>query len=251
MSSPTTSMSPTSSGSSASSAHALRLYLDNSASHIGDTARSSRRRIDWLTAQGAQIKVGHFQRFSHDKVLIQKRGDTALKVLSGSANFSVRGLYVQSNNVFVVSTTRRPRPSTNRRSSNPGTTRLRFATSQLAASWHDCGATRRPARATRSASSPHHNPHVSLNRVANAVTERQELRPVRDHGDRHRQRAATRRHPGAAIPVRALCVRYHPATRRLAQGPEVRRPGQTRRSSRSPISRSRSRHRSEPNGTAA
>ena len=34
-------------------------------------------------------------------MLIQKRGDTALKVLSGSANFSVRGLYVQSNNVFV------------------------------------------------------------------------------------------------------------------------------------------------------
>ncbi len=77
----------------------LRLYLDNSASHIGDTAREPKAH-DWLTAQGAQIKVGHFQRFSHDKVLIQKRGDTGLKVLSGSANFSVRGLYVQSKRVM-------------------------------------------------------------------------------------------------------------------------------------------------------
>ena len=79
----------------------LRLYLDNSASHIGDTAREPKAH-DWLTAQGAQIKkVGHFQIFSHDKVLIQKQAQPALKVLSGSANFSVRGLYVQSNNVFT------------------------------------------------------------------------------------------------------------------------------------------------------
>ena len=50
----------------------------------------------------ANIHTGHFHRFAHDKVLILKRGDTPLKVLSGSANFSVRGLYVQSNNVFVI-----------------------------------------------------------------------------------------------------------------------------------------------------
>ena len=140
----------------------LRLYLDNSASHIGDTAREPKAH-DWLTAQGAQIKVGHFQRFSHDKVLIQKRGDTALKVLSGSANFSVRGLYVQSNNVFTFD--------------DPATAALyeqafqqswdspsAFAASQLAASWHDCGA-HDSLPSYSICLSPHHNASVSLDRL--------------------------------------------------------------------------------------
>ena len=145
----------------------LRLYLDNSASHIGDTAREPKAH-EWLTAQGAQVKVGHFQRFSHDKVLIQKRGDTALKVLSGSANFSVRGLYVQSNNVFTFD--------------DPATAALYeqafqqswdspsgFATSQLAASWHDCGGhDGLPGYSV--CFSPHHSASVSLERVASAVT---------------------------------------------------------------------------------
>jgi hypothetical protein len=145
----------------------LRLYLDNSASHLGDTAREPKAH-DWLTAQGAQIKVGHFQRFSHDKVLIQKRGDTALKVLSGSANFSVRGLYVQSNNVFTFD--------------DPATAALYeqafqqswdspsgFAASQLAASWHDCGG-HDGLPGYSICLSPHHNASVSLDRVASAVT---------------------------------------------------------------------------------
>jgi hypothetical protein len=145
----------------------LRLYLDDSASHIGDTAREPKAH-DWLTTQGAQVKVGHFQRFSHDKVLIQKRGDTALKVLSGSANFSVRGLYVQSNNVFTFD--------------DPATAALYeqafqqswdspsgFAASPLAASWHDCGGhDGLPGYSV--CLSPHHRASVSLDRVASAVT---------------------------------------------------------------------------------
>src|SRR6516164_7294202 len=145
----------------------LRLYLDNSASHIGDTAREPKAH-EWLTAQGAQVKVGHFQRFSHDKVFIQKRGTTALKVLSGSANFSVRGLYVQSNNVFTFD--------------DPATAALYeqafqqswdspsgFATSQLAASWHDCGGHDGLPHYSI-CFSPHHDASVSLDRVASAVT---------------------------------------------------------------------------------
>ena len=50
----------------------LRLYLDDSDSHVGAKAREPKAR-DWLTAQGAQVKVGHFQRFAHGKVLIAKR----------------------------------------------------------------------------------------------------------------------------------------------------------------------------------
>lgn len=85
----------------------LRLYLDNSASHVaakGD--KSPPREVAALaaitkSAGKDNVEVGHFQRFAHDKILIQKRDGKPVKVLSGSANFSIRGLYVQSNNVFV------------------------------------------------------------------------------------------------------------------------------------------------------
>jgi hypothetical protein len=145
----------------------LRLYLDNSASHIGDTAREPKAH-DWLTAQGAQVKVGHFQRFSHDKVLIQKRGDVALKVLSGSANFSVRGLYVQSNNAFTfddLATAALYEQAFQQSWDHPSG----FATSELAASWHDCGGhDGLPGYSV--CLSPHHSASVSLDRVAHAVT---------------------------------------------------------------------------------
>jgi hypothetical protein len=145
----------------------LRLYLDDSDTHAGATALEPKAHA-WLTDQGAQVKVGHFQRFSHDKILIQKRGDTALKVLSGSANFSVRGLYVQSNNIFVFD--------------DPATAALYeqafqqswddphgFASSPLAAGWHDAGG-RDGLPSYSVCLSPHHDPDVSLKRVADAVT---------------------------------------------------------------------------------
>jgi phosphatidylserine/phosphatidylglycerophosphate/cardiolipin synthase-like enzyme len=91
-----------------------------------------------------------------------------VKVLSGSANFSVRGLYVQSNNVFVFD--------------DPATAALYeqafqqswddpkgYATSPLAASWHDAGGhDGLPSYSV--CFSPHHDPDVSLQRVADAVT---------------------------------------------------------------------------------
>ncbi len=145
----------------------LRLYLDDSDSHVGGDAQEPKAHA-FLAAQGAQVRVGHFQRFSHDKVFIQKRGDTALKVLSGSANFSVRGLYVQSNNVFTFD--------------DPATAAVYeqafqqswddprgFAASDLAAGWHDGGGRDRlPAYSV--CFSPHHDAEVSLGPVADAVT---------------------------------------------------------------------------------
>jgi phosphatidylserine/phosphatidylglycerophosphate/cardiolipin synthase-like enzyme len=84
----------------------LRLYLDNSSSHIAGNNPPPPREVEALakitaSAGAANVEVGHFSRYAHDKVLIQKRGGEPVKVLAGSANFSVRGLYVQSNNVFV------------------------------------------------------------------------------------------------------------------------------------------------------
>jgi phosphatidylserine/phosphatidylglycerophosphate/cardiolipin synthase-like enzyme len=49
----------------------------------------------------AEIQRGHFGRFSHDKIFIVSKGGSARKVLTGSTNFSVTGLYVNSNHVIV------------------------------------------------------------------------------------------------------------------------------------------------------
>jgi hypothetical protein len=100
--------------------------------------------------------------------LIQKRGDVALKVLSGSANFSVRGLYVQSNNAFTFddqATAALYEQAFQQSWDNASG----FATSELAASWHDCGGhDGLPSYSV--CLSPHHSASVSLDRVANAVT---------------------------------------------------------------------------------
>jgi hypothetical protein len=145
----------------------LRLYLDNSASHIGGSDPEPQAHA-WLAGQGAQVRLGHFQRFSHDKVLIQKRNNTAVKVLSGSANFSVRGLYVQSNNVFTFddpATAALYEQAFQQSWDDPGG----FDTSALAASWHDCGG-HDGLPSYSLCFSPHHDAAVSLDRVAAAVT---------------------------------------------------------------------------------
>jgi hypothetical protein len=57
----------------------------------------------WLkqSAGSDHVIQGHFKRFAHDKVIILVKNGVAVKVLTGSANFSIRGLYVQANNVLV------------------------------------------------------------------------------------------------------------------------------------------------------
>jgi hypothetical protein len=81
----------------------LRAFLDDSSRHVVATAiePEARRRLE-ASAGAANVRTGHFQRFAHDKVLIQRRGGVPKRVLTGSANFSLRGLYVQSNSVIVI-----------------------------------------------------------------------------------------------------------------------------------------------------
>jgi phosphatidylserine/phosphatidylglycerophosphate/cardiolipin synthase-like enzyme len=50
---------------------------------------------------GAEILRAHFQRFSHDKVFIISKGGAAKTVMTGSTNFSVTGMYVNSNHIVV------------------------------------------------------------------------------------------------------------------------------------------------------
>src|SRR6185369_16006158 len=49
----------------------------------------------------ASLLRGKFGRYAHDKIFVVSRGTQALKVLTGSTNFSVTGLYVNSNHVLV------------------------------------------------------------------------------------------------------------------------------------------------------
>lgn len=145
----------------------LRLFLDDSHEHSKPGARELAARAALEASAGAaNVKVGHFGRFAHDKVLIQRRGARALKVLSGSANFSIRGLYVQSNNVFVFD--------------DPETAALyarafkhawdganAFNTSEIASRWFGVRDPELPRMFISFA--PHRRAEVSLTRVAEAI----------------------------------------------------------------------------------
>lgn len=77
----------------------LRLVLDNSAAHVGGLEDAAAR---LLSAAGASVVRGKFNRFSHDKIIIKRaKNGVAQKVLTGSTNFSLTGLYVNANNVLL------------------------------------------------------------------------------------------------------------------------------------------------------
>jgi phosphatidylserine/phosphatidylglycerophosphate/cardiolipin synthase-like enzyme len=82
--------------------HRLRIVFDDCSEH---TAAGKLEPQAWKVIQksaGPQnVAYGHFKRFSHDKIFIQKKNGKATKVLTGSANWSIRGLYVQANSVLV------------------------------------------------------------------------------------------------------------------------------------------------------
>lgn len=81
----------------------LRAVLDNAPLHLGTALEVLAHARLVKSAGASNIIQGHFSRFAHDKIIIAKKNGKALKVLTGSANFSVRGLYVQANNVLIFS----------------------------------------------------------------------------------------------------------------------------------------------------
>ncbi len=81
----------------------LRAVLDDAPLHTKPGAVEITVKAQLQASAGAgNIHSGHFKRFAHDKVLIKKKNGTPVKVLTGSANFSIRGLYIQANNVLVI-----------------------------------------------------------------------------------------------------------------------------------------------------
>lgn len=152
----------------------LRIYLDDA--DLDDDSAAAKRKAEALAVLEKKvpddhITRGHFSRFAHDKILIQKRNDDPVKVLSGSANFSIRGLYVQANNVFVFD--------------DPRTAKLYeevfekvwedakgFSKSDLAGGWFPNEAGQDPDLPSFQVSfAPHADAEVSLQPVAKAIRE--------------------------------------------------------------------------------
>ncbi|HZY12146.1 MAG TPA: phospholipase D-like domain-containing protein [Beijerinckiaceae bacterium] len=93
----------------------IRIILDNAPLHAtrkGQKAKSGKAKgptwEDKFTAafkkaakNNAEILRAHFQRYSHDKVFVVSKGGKGKKVLTGSTNFSVTGMYVNSNHILV------------------------------------------------------------------------------------------------------------------------------------------------------
>ena len=93
----------------------LRIILDNSSTHVGTDASGISAFEDQFEALFDQQAVapsamfrGRFQSLAHSKVFIQKKPstNTALKVLTGSTNFSTNGVYINANHVLVFSNRR-------------------------------------------------------------------------------------------------------------------------------------------------
>jgi PLD-like domain len=85
----------------------LRIILDNAPLHKSTkTKKSPEDQFEALFPkpkknERANILRKHFGRFAHDKIFIVSRGKTAVKVLTGSTNLAVTGVYVNSNHVLV------------------------------------------------------------------------------------------------------------------------------------------------------
>jgi PLD-like domain len=78
----------------------LRVLIDDH-DEQGDPTSNETTAANMLSAAGAEVKRLHFGRQQHNKVIIVRRNGTPVKVVAGSTNFSLRGLYIQANNVLV------------------------------------------------------------------------------------------------------------------------------------------------------
>jgi hypothetical protein len=83
----------------------IRLILDDATLHHSTASPKPEDQVEALFTKAAKapaaILRGMFGRFAHDKVFIVYKDKAPLKVLTGSTNFSVTGLYVNANHVLV------------------------------------------------------------------------------------------------------------------------------------------------------
>ena len=83
----------------------IRIVLDNAALHHSTSSPKPEDQFETLFTKAARGKAailrGKFARYAHDKVFIVSDSNGAIKVLTGSTNYSVTGLYVNSNHVLI------------------------------------------------------------------------------------------------------------------------------------------------------
>jgi len=83
----------------------IRLILDNASLHHSTTKPQPEDEVEILfnkaAKKSAAILRGKFGRFAHDKVFVVYKNKAPLKVLTGSTNFSITGLYVNANHVLI------------------------------------------------------------------------------------------------------------------------------------------------------
>ena len=83
----------------------IRIILDNASLHHNATTPKPEDQFETeftkAAKAGATIVRGKFGNFAHNKLLIVSNKTGAVKVLSGSTNFSVTGVYVNANHVLL------------------------------------------------------------------------------------------------------------------------------------------------------
>ncbi|HLJ89322.1 MAG TPA: phospholipase D-like domain-containing protein [Candidatus Angelobacter sp.] len=156
----------------------LRAFLDDAPLHTKKGAIEIDAKKAILHAAGAHNVIsGHFKRFAHCKVMVQRKNGKPIKVFTGSANFSIRGLYVQANNVMVINDPKTAEhygqafdEAFSLQQKNPkGSAKVAtaFAKSPVAAKYFDCSGQGLPKFDV--AFSPHTSGQVSLKTVAEAI----------------------------------------------------------------------------------
>jgi phosphatidylserine/phosphatidylglycerophosphate/cardiolipin synthase-like enzyme len=151
----------------------LRAFLDNAPLHTKPGAVEPEVvQILKKSAGEKNIEIGHFKRFAHNKVLIQKKNGKAVKALTGSANFSVRGLYVQSNNVLVFKDPEVAglyEEAFDQAFNDPSTSQAQFPASHIASQYFSDVVNPADLPNWAIAFSPHQHAAVSLDRIAEEI----------------------------------------------------------------------------------
>jgi hypothetical protein len=81
----------------------LRIIVDSAALHHNASKPKPEDEFEALATAASDgcVKRGTFGRYAHDKVIIVSDKSTPKKVLTGSTNFSITGLYVNSNHILI------------------------------------------------------------------------------------------------------------------------------------------------------
>jgi phosphatidylserine/phosphatidylglycerophosphate/cardiolipin synthase-like enzyme len=146
----------------------LRIFQDNSTKHKDPKSLESEA-VKRIRKSGAKVQRGHFQVLAHDKVFIQKKNGKPTSVLTGSANFSLRGIYVQANSVLVF------RDSAvaelyERAFEQAFTDEKKFSSSPIASKWYDVEETTTIPHVAVSFA-PHKTPAKGVPFSLNAISE--------------------------------------------------------------------------------